>query len=145
MTFHKFRVLVVAGLLAGLVAGPPTLQQVGATDPCLPVSSAPRPPIGDPEVTVAGRVIDAATGGGIAEVAMDLFRCGTSSATLVAQVASDSGGYYAFEGVTAGHYYYVEAEPNGPLEQMVVASGSQNPSDAIGLGDSATGVNFAFE
>lgn len=113
--------------------------------PCNEVSGSP--PKSDPQPTIGGDVVDAGNGNSpVSGASMRLYRCGQSpQPTLVDTVTTNSSGQYLFATVEPGFYYYVEAVMSGPLSGMTPASGTENPSNAVGIGDSVSDLDFAFE
>ena len=91
-----------------------------------------------------GTVTDAATASGISGATMRLFRCDGQTSTEVGDTQTDSSGDYSFDDIDAGHYYYAQADMTGPLTGKSVASGSANPTAALPVGPSQSGVDLAF-
>ena len=107
-----------------------------------------KPPRTDPEPVVGGEVTDAGSDNSpIENAVMRLYMCNlaTPTPTLVATTETDNEGLYSFPDLTPENWYYVEAVMSGPLASMTPASGTENPSIAVGLGDSVTDLDFAFE
>jgi len=134
---------LVAAALA-LAAGLAHPDPSRATDnPCLAAEGDPDPPIGQPQPEMKGSVRDHAAG--VEGAIVHLFRCNGATAAQVATTATDVNGQYAFTNLTPGRWYYVEVQMSGPLAGKSLASGTQNPTALIGIGNSATGVDFALE
>ena len=145
--FKSVRFLLVGFLLMlGLVLSthPHGVQVVAGANPC-DVANDPGPPISDPRPNVGGTVTDAGSSAAIEGATMKLYRCVSGSATSEGLDTTDSNGDYVFEDLTPGYYYYVEALLTGPLQGMQPASGTSNPSELVGLGDSVSDLDFAFE
>ena len=146
MNHKSVRFLLVGLLLVlGVVlsAQPYGVRVVAGGNHC--ADTDPGPPISDPEPNVGGTVIDASNTDGIEGATMKLYRCVSESASLEGSDTTDSNGDYLFEDLTPGYYYYVEALVTGPLQGMQPATGTSNPSEPVGLGDSVTDLDFAFE
>jgi hypothetical protein len=139
--FLLLGLLLVMGLVlsthprgAGVVAGG---NHCDGTDP--------GPPISNPRPHVTGAVTDGNNDEAIEGATMKLYRCSSGSAVFVESDTTDSDGAYFFEDLTPGYYYYVEAIMTGPLTGMQPASGTSNPSELVGLGDSVSDLDFTFE
>ena len=117
------------------------------TSPCDPVVHQPKPPAGPPEPDWDGTVYNAATTSGISGVTVRLHQCDGQTSTEVADTTSDSNGEYGFGGgdFDAGFYYFAKCDMSGPLSGMTVASGSSNPTAALPVKPSQSGVDFSFE
>lgn len=136
------------GVMALLVITPWVLgaaqQAYADPNPCSAVASAPKPPIEKPDPDISGQVLDDSDAA-ISGATLELFRCAGSSAVSQGTTTTNVSGQYSFDDLTPEYYYYVEAEMSGPLAGMSPAAGYQNPTDAVGLGDSVTDLEFVFE
>lgn len=141
---HPFGRAVLIVLIIGVAAAAPDLT-VAASNPCMEVMEESDPPIDRPDPAIMGAVIRFDTEQAIPGATMRVFRCDAGVATLVRQVTTDQEGLYDSGALTPQYYYYVEAVMTGPLEGMSPADGTQNPSEALGLGPSAEDVDFWFE
>ena len=63
----------------------------------------------------------------------------------VETVYTSESGHYSSSSLTPEYCYYVEAALTGPLAGMTAASGTENQSDAAGLGDDVTDLDLEFE
>ena len=116
------------------------------TSPCDAIVNAPIPPTTPPEPYWDGTVSNATTSSGISGATIRLFKCnGTNSPSEVDSTTTDSNGDYRFEGFAPGSYYFAQADMTGPLFGMTVASGSENPTEALPVGPSRSGVDMVFE
>jgi hypothetical protein len=132
-------------LLLGFQANQPVPQVFASGSPCDAVINAPNPPSVPAEPTFGGTITDAADDSGISGVSLKLYKCTASAATLFSSIQTDSSGDYLFTHLDAGYYYYLEAELTGSLSGMSAATGTLNPTDAIGLSPSASDVDLSFE
>jgi hypothetical protein len=146
MLFVAVRRFVLIALLlsVALIASEP-LPTLANPDPCGDVINAPEPPIDEQSPCVAGEVVDAGTQAGISGATMKVYQCDEGTASHIETVYTGQSGDYTSSALTPGYYYYVEAVITGPLSGMTPAAGTENPSDAVGLGESVTDVDFEFE
>lgn len=138
--FLGLALLIALALLVGLRAS--ATPALANSNPCSSVQGDP--PIDDPEPTAIGTVTLAGSGAGVENASVKLYRCQSGTGSLVATTTTDADGDYTFEGFTPGRYYYVQVDLSGPLEGRQPAQGTQNPSQAIGVGPSMS-VNFSFQ
>ncbi|MCB0215063.1 MAG: carboxypeptidase regulatory-like domain-containing protein [Caldilineae bacterium] len=140
---------ILASLLLLAVArhaGPPVSRVALAdSDPCAAVAGLPAPPGGHPRPTIGGRVTDATLGLGIEGVSVELHRCSGTRSVPLANTKTASDGVYAFEGLASGVYYFIAVPLSGPLTGMTPANGVAALSELLGLGESISGLDFAFE
>ena len=116
-----------------------------ATNPCEIIQYDPDPPIGPPDPMIAGTVYNYSTSAGIEGATMKLYRCQSGSAVYQATDTTDASGDYSFTNLADETWYYVEAVMTGPLSGKSPASGTSNPTAAIGIGDSVTDIDLAFQ
>jgi len=131
-----------AGIAAAAIHPGPSFA---SGNPCEAVGFIPDPPIKDPDPEIAGAITDAGTGSPISGVTMKLYRCIGNTALQVATSTTDVAGHYVFSSLPSERWYYVEAVASGPLAGRSPAPDTSNPSAAIGIGESATGVDFGFQ
>ena len=114
--------------------------------PCDAIVNDPKPPIVPPSPNWGGQVLDATSTSGISGVTVRLFQCDGSTSTEVADTTTDTNGNYSFSGggFGPGYHYYAECDMTGPLAGKSVASGSSNPSAALPVGPSQSGIDFTF-
>jgi hypothetical protein len=122
-----------------------TQLAIASTSPCEAVNGDPGPPSMPPKPTLGGTVSDHADGSGISAASLKLYKCNAGVATLFSSAQTDSAGSYLFSDLEAGYFYYVEADLTGALSGMSAAGATENPSLAIGLSPSASGVDLSFE
>lgn len=138
--------LMILILLVVVTALHQPLRPVAADEtPCVAVATKPDPPISPPQPTAGGRVTDASTSDGIEGATVELFQCEEGVATSMGTTETDEAGNYVFEDLDAGYYYFVQAQPTGPLYGMSIASGYTNPSAAVGLSPSVLDIDFSFQ
>ena len=133
--------VAVALLLAVSTWG--TVPPMSASGPCDAVNGKPEPPTPPANPLWTGRVLDTVSDTGVSGATVRIFVCANGSATEVDDTTTDSNGDFSFT-VSGGAYYYVAADMSGPLSGMTVSSGYDNPTDALGLGDSVD-VDLGFE
>jgi hypothetical protein len=143
VTVRRF-VLIALLLSVVLVASEP-LPALAIPDPCGDVQDEPDPPLQPPSPLVAGTVVDADSQSGISGATMKVFQCSEGEATYVETVYTGQNGAYSSSTLSPGYFYYVEAVLTGPLAGMNTSGGTENPSDAVGLGASVTDVDFEFD
>ena len=114
------------------------------SDPCDDVITDPKPPSAPVDPTWGGAITSGTTTNGIAGATVRLFQCDGQTSTEVDDTTTDSNGDYQFSGFDPGFYYYAQADMTGPLSGMSVASGSENPTAALPVGPSQSGVDMAF-
>ena len=116
--------------------------------PCDAIVNEPSPPISPPVPVWEGNVSDATTTSPVSGATVRQFQCqGSSTPTEIDDTTTDTNGDYSFSGgdFDSGHYYYAQCDMTGPLSGMSVASGSMNPTAALPVGPSQSGVDFVFE
>ena len=127
-----------AGLPAPLVAH-------ADVDPCAAAAGLPAPPGGHPRPTIGGTVTDATLGVGIQGATVELYRCSGTRSVQFASTTTAPDGAFAFEDLTSGEYYFMAVPLSGPLAGMTPANGVAALSELLGLGESISGLDFAFE
>lgn len=137
--------LLMAGAILSTLVVSATPPRVFATSPCVPIQYDPDPPGGEEEPTIGGSILNAATPGGISGVTVKLYQCSGGAGVYQTSTTTDAQGAYEFTGLADEHWYYVEAALTGPLAGMTPASGTSNPTAAIGLGNNVSGVNLSFQ
>jgi len=146
VAFHinRWVIVVLMALILAVGPGVEVAPVVAGSNPCEEVQNDPGPPTPNPEPTIGGRVTDGDALAGIDGATMKVYQCEEGEATQVDTATTGGGGYYVSDILDPGYYYYVEAVMNGPLEGMEPAEGTSNPSDAVGLGESVTDLDFEF-
>lgn len=144
--FRKYFSVVaaVAVISVGVVAVAGSSMPVHASDPCGPIQYDPNPPIGEPERIISGTVRDISSGG-ISGATVMLYQCSSGSGVYQTSTTTSSSGTYSFGSLGGGYWYYVVVPLTGPLTNMTPASGTSNPTAAIGIGNSVSGVNLSFQ
>jgi len=132
--------LLVALLLSGSLA-----HSALATDPCASAQDDPSPPGDDPLPTIAGTVTNASTVTPISGASMYLYVCVDEASVEVTSTTTNSAGRYVFSDLDGPSWYYVAAALTGPLANMVPASGTQNPTALVGVGEGDLDLDLAFE
>ena len=146
-SYNLWRLVIALSILCAVTApfgANPFVSHVRATTPCDDVVNDPNPPGGDPELEISGSVTDSFTLSAFQGAEMKLYSCSGATATLVTSTTTDSYGHYAFTSLTDETWYYVAAVMTGSLAGKSPTGATTNPTNAIGLGNSATNVNFTF-
>ncbi len=113
--------------------------------PCDSISSDPNPPIGYPEPYISGSVVDAGSGNaGISGLPVKLYRCNSSTATLVATDTTTSQGGFSFTGLAYPYWYYVQVDTSS-LPGLNPVSPTVNPTALIEVGYGASGLTLSFD
>ena len=141
--FRAISLAALVALLSLLVVGAVAPIPAAASGPCAAVNGKPAPPVPPADPEWEGAVLDTSTNTGVSGATVRIFVCSAGSGTEVDGTTTDSNGDYSFS-VSGGAYYYVAADMTGPLSGMSVSSGYDNPTDALGLGDSVN-VDLGFE
>jgi len=140
----KLLSILSAALLVALVLSGSIAHSALATDPC--ASAQGDPPGGDdPDPTIAGTVTNATTVTPISGASMYLYVCVDETSVAVTSTTTNSSGRYVFSDLDGPAWYYVAAGLTGPLANMVPATGTQNPTALVGVGDGDLDLDLAFE
>jgi len=137
--------ILSAALLVALVLSGSSPHSALATDPCASAQGTPPSPGGDPVPTIAGTVTNASTSTAIAGASMYLYVCLDETSVAVTSTTTNSAGRYVFPDLDGPSWYYVAAGLTGPLANMVPASGTQNPTALVGVGEGDLDLDLAFE
>ena len=131
-------------VLSLLLATSATPLPVAATNPCSTVSGPPPSLPGEPVPTIGGTItLDSTTV--VSGATIDLYRCDGTTAVSAGSDTTDSNGDYLFDSLTEDKWYYVEASLTGPLAGKSPATGTDNPSSLIGVGEGDPNVDMDFE
>jgi len=141
----KLLSILSAALLVALVLSGPLAHPALATDPCASAQGDPSPPGGGPEPTIAGTVTNASTSTAIAGASMYLYVCLDETSVAVTSTTTNSAGRYIFSDLDGPSWYYVAAGLTGPLANMVPATGTQNPTPLVDVGEGDEYLDLAFE
>lgn len=136
-------IVMVAFLLVALDVTLGHVPHVVASTPCDEVNGGPSD--GPSEPLISGMVTDTVGAAPIQGATISLYRCSGTTAVYVTSDTTDSNGNYDFTGLTPQRWYFVQAVMTGPLSGKTPSGGTQNPTNLIGLGPSATNVDFAFQ
>ena len=114
------------------------------TTPCDGVITEPKPPKQPSVPTWDGNIFNATNTIGISGATVRLFHCDDGTSTEVDDTTTNSNGDYSFSGFDPGYYYYVKVDMTGPMSGLAPASGTNNPTSALPVGPSQSGIDLGF-